>query len=74
MERFDRAEPKCVCIDCKTPVCYMYEVIRNDYQCQSGGAYFVAKVSNIYPGEHIQKHFISGHYVIQDVYCVKCGH
>ena len=37
-------EKKCLCIGCRTPVCYMFEVIRNDYQCQSGKAYFVSRV------------------------------
>lgn len=27
----------------------------------------------MYPGEHIKKHFISGHYVIREIYCKNCG-
>ena len=41
---YDPEEKKCICLDCGTLICYMFEVIRNDYQCQSGKAYFVAQV------------------------------
>ena len=33
-----------VCVSCHLPLCYRYEIIRDDYQCQSGKAYFVAQV------------------------------
>ena len=33
-----------LCNACYLPLCYKYEVIRDDYQCQSGKAYFVAQV------------------------------
>ena len=33
-----------LCNSCDLPLCYRYEIIRDDYQCQSGKAYFVAQV------------------------------
>ena len=66
-------EPKCACKVCHNIFCYAdLDVIRNDYQCQSGKALFATNVINIFEGKTTQKHFISGHYTIQDIYCINC--
>ena len=68
-----QTETKCVCKTCSNVLCYMdLDIIRSDYQCQSGKALFAANVINVIEGNKMQKHFISGHYTIQDIYCKKC--
>ena len=51
---------------------YWAEVIRDDYQCQSGAAYFVSRVRNVLYGKETHKHFISGHYIISEISCIVC--
>ena len=66
-------EPKCACRACHNIFCYSdLDIIRNDYQCQSGKALFASNVTNIFEGKTTSKHFISGHYTIKDIYCMKC--
>jgi hypothetical protein len=36
----------------------------------SGKAFFEANALNVYEGKPTKKHFISGHYTIQDIYCM----
>ena len=72
IENLDFDEDRCACLCCLQPLCFMYEVIRDDYQCQSGKAYFCANVRNILEGMDIPKHFISGQYVIREITCKAC--
>ena len=66
-------ESKCACKNCLNTFCYWdTDIIRTDYQCQSGKALFVANVKNVLEGPLTPKHFISGHYVIQDIHCMGC--
>ena len=63
-------EDTCQCSKCDVPLCFYYEVKRTDYQCQSGKAYFVDNVRNVIEGIDIEKHFISGKYIIREINCI----
>jgi hypothetical protein len=66
-------EPKYACSNCSNELCYVdLDVIRSDYQCQSGVALFTANIINVIEGAIVNKHFISGHYIIQDIFCTLC--
>ena len=63
---------------------YYRDIERDDYKCASGRAYFLPNVYdiiyivilfslNIYHGVEEQKEFVSGKYVIRDIYCKNCS-
>lgn len=73
MQLDNEVEPKYACNVCLNELCYCeLDIIRSDYQCQSGTALFSARIINIVEGAIVHKHFISGHYMIQDVFCNVC--
>ena len=66
------SENLCQCAICETLFCYASDIIRNDYQCHSGQAYFATSLVNVLEGSIVQKHFISGHYLIKEIFCIQC--